>query len=65
MAIVVEINNINGSEPLICLLKPKENFSELGISCLKEGLYYGPGVALFLLGSLANYTFMIINYPIF
>ena len=50
----VEINSFNGAAPLISLVNPNEYFILLGLFNGKPGLYYGPGVALYLFGSLAN-----------
>ena len=40
--------------PGYSLLYPNENFSVLGTSGFKLGLYYGPGVPRIVLGSLTN-----------
>ena len=40
---------------------PNEYLFALGISCLNGGLYYGPVVALCLLGSLGNFNLLILK----
>lgn len=50
----VEALEIKGANPGTYLLNPNEYLFGFGISCLKLGLYCGPGVPLCLFGSFGN-----------
>ena len=50
----VSANSFNVAAPLISLLYPKVYFVLLGLCKGWLGLYYGPGVALYFLGSFTN-----------
>lgn len=51
----VPVNILSGADPLTSLLYPNEYLVLLRLWSACPGLYYGPGVALYFLGSLENY----------
>ena len=50
----VDIKSFKGAAPLMSLLYPNVYLIWLGLCKGWFGLYYGPGVALYFLGSLIN-----------
>jgi len=53
----VPVNILRGADPLTSLLYPNEYLVLLRLWSACPGLYYGPGVALYFLGSLENYKY--------